>query len=385
MGRIVGKHLTAEERQQIKEAITRHRESGGTATSAARELGIREVTVQKIAREMDRDPAIATGMEAVGTGIVPTGMWVKTPKDENGFSHSVYLRPQQEAAEDVLERIKAAFEGMEPAKPIAAPEAVMADLCTVYPLMDLHLGMRAWSEETGDQDYDLDHACRDMRHAFTKVLALTPASTEAVLILGGDTLHADDDKAETPQSKHKLDVDGRQHKVIEAAITILAETVQRLLEKHSFVTIRVLRGNHDMHSHMVLTFALSERYRNEPRVTVEKSARDLFMKQWGRAAIFAHHGDRGKPDRMALYISDICPFWSETKHRHYLVGHVHHDHAKDIGPLRYESLRAFCPPDSYAAGMGYGPRRALQALTFHNVDGLVLRALDPIERHVQAA
>lgn len=328
----------------------------------------------------ERDPAVNAGMESVGTTIVPHGMWIKTPKTKDGLSHSIYIKPQQEAAEDVLERIRTAFEGMAPAEPVAAPDAVNADLCTVYPVMDMHLGMQAWGRETGDQDYDLKLACQDVRHAFTKVLALVPDAKEAVLILGGDTLHADDDRAETPQHKHKLDVDGRQFKVIEAAITILAETVERLLAKHSIVTIRVLRGNHDMHSHMVLTFALAERYRNEPRITVDKDPRDLFMKQWGRSAIFAHHGDRGKPDRMALYISDICPFWSETRHRHYFVGHVHHDNAKDIGPLRYESLRAFCPPDSYAAGMGFGPRRALQAVTFHRNDGPVLRALDPIER-----
>lgn len=327
----------------------------------------------------ERDPAISAGMEAVGTGIVPSGMWIKTGKDEDGVSRSIYLKPAQ-AADDVLERIRTAFEGLEPAKPVVAPEAVLGDLCTVWPLMDLHLGMRAWALETGSQDYDLNLACQDLRHAFAKVLALTPASKEAVLILGGDTLHADDNRAETPQSKHKLDVDGRQFKVIETAISILSEVIELLASKHAHLTIRVLRGNHDMNSHAVLTFALAERYRNEPRVAVEKDPRDLFMKQWGKSAIFAHHGDRGKPDRMALYISDVCPFWSETKHRHYLVGHVHHDHAKDIGPLRYESLRAFCPPDSYAAGMGYGPRRALQALTFHNRDGLVLRALDPIER-----
>lgn len=327
----------------------------------------------------ERDPAISAGMEAVGTGIVPVGMWVKTGKDSDGVSRSIYLRPAQ-AADDVLERIRTAFEGLEPAKPVVAPEAVLSDLCTVWPLMDLHLGMRAWALETGSQDYDLNLACQDLRHAFAKVLALTPASKEAVLILGGDTLHADDDRAETPQSKHKLDVDGRQDKVLETAIEIIAEIIGLLLAKHAVLTIRTLRGNHDLNSHRVLKFALAERYRNEPRVTVEKDPRDLFMKQWGKSAIFAHHGDRGKPDRMALYISDVCPFWSETKHRHYLVGHVHHDHAKDIGPLRYESLRAFCPPDSYAAGMGYGPRRALQALTFHSRDGLVLRALDPIER-----
>ena len=282
--------------------------------------------------------------------------------------------------ESVLERVSAAFSDIPPATPVTAPQNVLSDLCTVWPVMDLHLGMQAWSRETGNQDYDLALACQDLRYAFVKVLALTPASKEAVLILGGDTLHADDDKAETPQSKHKLDVDGRQFKVIDTAIGIIAELVDLLIAKHAVLTIRVLRGNHDPNSHRVLTFALAERYRNEPRITVEKDPRDLFMKQWGKSAIFAHHGDRAKPDRMALYISDICPFWSDTKHRHYLVGHVHHDHAKDIGPLRYESLRAFCPPDSYAAGMGYGSRRALQALTFHNRDGLVLRALDPIER-----
>lgn len=323
--------------------------------------------------------------ETVGGGVVDAlanlgvemgavkGGWLKSREA------SIQFR-MPELPDDTLDRIRTAFEGMEPAVAVSPPEAVLDDLCTVYPLMDLHLGMKAWGAETGDHDYDLNLACADLRHAFAKVAALTPPSKESVLILGGDTLHADDDRAETPTSKHKLDVDGRQHKVIETAISILSEVIESLLAKHQTVTVRTLRGNHDTHSHMVLTFALSERYRNEPRITVDLTPRDLFMKQWGRSAIFAHHGDKGKPEQMALYISDVCPFWSETRHRHYFVGHVHHDNAKDIGPLRYESLRAFCPPDAYAASMGYGARRALQAITFHRQDGIVLRAIDPIER-----
>lgn len=366
-------------------ALERHEYSTG---AAAREIGISEATIKRHKHEAQRrglhlSPGAQDAMRATKlSGAEIAGGWRHAYDDDGKKVESVrWSAPKlEETPESILERIREAFEGLEPAKPVVAPGAVLGDLCSVYPVMDLHLGMRAWGQETGDQDYDLNLACQDLRHAFAKVAALTPASKEAVLILGGDTLHADDDKAETPQHKNKLDVDGRQFKVIDTAIAILAEIIDRLLERHSFLTIRVLRGNHDPNSHQVLTFALAERYRNEPRIKVEKDPRDLFMKQWGKSAIFAHHGDRGKPDRMALYISDICPFWSETKHRHYLVGHVHHDHAKDIGPLRYESLRAFCPPDSYAAGMGFGPRRALQALTFHNRDGLVLRALDPIER-----
>lgn len=309
------------------------------------------------------------------------GGWIHNyDQDGKKLGTTRWALSPDELSEDTLERIKAAFVDMPPADPVAAPETVLDDLCTVYPIMDAHVGMHAWARETGGDDYDLKHAAADMRHAFAKVLAITPASQRAVLIVGGDYFHSDDTRAETPASKHKLDMDGRFFKVLDVGIGILAETIHRLLQKHRDVLVKVLRGNHDPHSHLTLTFALAERYRDDPRVTVDKDPRDLFMHQWGRCAIFAHHGDKGKPQQMALYLSDVCPFWSEARHRHYLTGHVHHDQAKDFGPLRWESLRAFCPPDAYAASMGYGGRRALQSLTFHRQDGLVLRGLDPIER-----
>lgn len=380
--------LLPEDAARRREAIIRHVSSGGSIADAARELNMPRNTLAMWWREdqgidngrdlSNIDPAILQAMDAVNTGMVPQIAWLKT-KSESGTSFSVLLKPEV-AQEDVAERIRAALEGMEPAEPVIPPETVMADLCAVYPLMDAHVGMRAWGDETGAENYDLDLAARDMRHAFAKVLALTPAAVQAVLLIGGDYFHSDDTKAETPASKHKLDMDGRFHKVLDVGIAIIAETLARLLAKHANVIVRVLRGNHDPHSHLVLTFALSERYRDEPRVTVDKSPRDLFMMQWGKCAIFGHHGDKGKPQQMALYLSDICPFWSQTRHRHYLTGHVHHDHAKDLGPLRYESLRAFCPPDAYAASMGYGGRRALQSIIFHRQDGIVLRALDPIDR-----
>lgn len=126
-------------------------------------------------------------------------------------------------------------------------------------------------------------------------------------------------------------------------VALIAKVIDRLSEKHSAVLVRVLRGNHDEHAHLVLTFALAERYRDSDRVTVEKEPRDLFMMQWGRCLISAHHGDKAKPDRLAMYLSDVCPFWSDTRHRHIFTGHIHHDSAKDLGPMRWESLRAFCP------------------------------------------
>jgi len=372
--------------QQIVEAFKRL----GSVSAVVKELKLDRRNVQRLlnrvgldAEERKKhmlDPAIQSGMQAIGTNMVPALAWAKIPPKDGEIGYSLMLKPEAEPPEAVAERIREALEGLLPFEPVLPPENVMADLCAVYPLMDAHIGMLAWGQETGSQDYDLDHAAKDMRHAFAKVLALTPAAEQAVLIIGGDFFHADDGRAETPANRHKLDVDGRFWKVLDVGIAIIAETVERLLMKHSNVLVRVLRGNHDPHSSLTLNFALAERYRNEPRITIEKDPRDLFMMQWGRCAIFAHHGDKGKPQQMALYLSDVCPFWSQTRHRHLLTGHIHHDAAKDVGPLRWESLRAFCPPDAYAAGMGYGGRRALQSITFHKADGLVLRALDPIGR-----
>jgi hypothetical protein len=110
------------------------------------------------------------------------------------------------------------------------------------------------------------------------------------------------------------------------------------------------------------------------------SPADLLMFEWGRCAIFAHHGDKAPPERLTLYVSDICPFWSATRHRHFYTGHIHKDTARDVGPVRWESLRAFAPPDSYAAGMGYTGRRALRVDTYDKRDGRVIIAMDPIER-----
>lgn len=363
--------------EQKAEALQAYREAG-TMSGGARLLDMDRMTFKNRVERAMEDPAITDAKAAIGTNLTPSLVWAKT-KNEDGTSHSVLLRPEA-LPDETLHRIRDAFEGIKPAPATQAPAETMAALCTLYPLFDVHWGMHAWGRETGGQDYDLKLAKADMSEAFARIDALTPASDEAVLLVGGDFFHADDATNETPQHRNKLDVDGRYFKVLETGIAALVSVIATLLTKHRRLTVRVIEGNHDPHAHLVLTFALSERYRDEDRITVERDPRPIFMKQWGRSAIFAHHGDKVKPAQMALYLSDICPFWSETRHRHMFTGHVHHDAAKDIGPLRWESLRAFCPPDAYAASMGYGARRAMQAITFHDRDGIVLRALDPIER-----
>jgi len=179
--------------QEAVEAVKRL----GNVTAAAKEIGINRRDLQRMLNRAGYDaetraqycvdPAIANSMAAVGTNLTPSLAWVKVPAKDDEPGYSVMLRPDGEPPEAVAERIRAALEGMVPAEPVVAPETVMADLCAVYPLMDAHVGMMAWGRETGAQDYDLGHAAKDMRHAFAKVLALTPAAEQAVLLIGATT------------------------------------------------------------------------------------------------------------------------------------------------------------------------------------------------------
>ena len=353
-------------------------QSGMARKAIADQLGISESAVkhrlERARKWINADPAARQAATVAGSNALPHSFWVKTD------NHSVYYKlPAETSGQDFLADVADAFRNI-PAYECDVPQVEVArnSLMTVYPVFDLHAGMSAWGKETGSQDYDLAHMADDVVDAFSNLDMLTPHGGKAVLILGGDTLHIDDSRNETPQSKHKLDADGRYYKVLQDTINALCWMVDHLHRRHSSVVVRVLRGNHDDHSHMVLSFALAERYRNAPNIEIERNPRDLFSIQHGNSLIAAHHGDKSPPQRLAMMLADSCQFWSATRDRHLLTGHVHHDSSKDFPGIKWHSLRAFCPPDAY--GANFAPRRALQAMVFHDKKGLVLTAHDGLWR-----
>lgn len=361
-----------------REALDALAEHGGVNV-AAKALGISRQSMQDRLRGARKsiDPAIQDSMEAVGTGLVPALAWAKT-KNPDGTSYSVLLKPPTQEPEDIIARMVEAFSAIPPAPPVPSPEHVQDDLFTLWPLFDVHWGMHAWGEETGGDDYDLRLAKTDLVNSFERVLQITPCVAHAVLLIGGDFFHADDSRNETPAHKHRLDMDGRFHKVIDTAIEVMCFVVQRILSKSARVTIRILRGNHDEHSHKFLTVGLSQRFR-ESNVMVEKSPRDLFEFQWGEnVAVYAKHGDRQTPKDFILGLADQCPKYSSTKHRYAKTGHRHSYRAERIGGTEWEQLDAFCPPDAY--GSTWTGRRAFKAEVFSKQSGRVLTAHDPIER-----
>lgn len=350
--------------------------------ATARQLGIVEKQVRTALdalgwnaekrAEYSRDPAIQASMDAVGTGLVPALAWAKT-RNEDGTSYSVLLKPAQDAPEDAAERIRAALEGMEPAEPVSPPEHHDDDLSTVYPLADCHVGAMAWHRETGE-DYDTAIAVKRIRDWVGRAVDASPASGHAVILDVGDLTHADDQTNQTPRSKHVLDVDTRHFRTLEVTICALAYAIEYALQKHARVTVRILPGNHNVTSYMTIVFALAERYRNEPRVTVEKNPSEFWVMQFGDCLFAAHHGHGGKPERMVLFLADeYAQIWGATRHRVLYTGHLHHLKAADIGGCTWEQLRALTARDAYAVGNAFTARAQLQGITYHRTRGEVVR------------
>lgn len=308
------------------------------------------------------------------SGVEIAGGWRHAYDDEGRKIETVrWTAPKQEQVDDIVTRVREAFEGMEPATPVPAPEYVNAQLCTVYPIADVHLGMLAWNRTSG-RDYDTDIASERVKSWVAQCVAASPASDTAVILDIGDYTHADNDTYQTPRSKHVLDVDTRMFRTLDVGIATLAAAVEMALTRHKKARVCILPGNHDSTIYLAVMFALAERYREDSRVEVHKQPSEFFLHEFGRVMIAAHHGDKAKADRLVHFVADeFAEAWGRTKHRFLFTGHKHSHKSQDIGGMKWEQLRAVAERDAYAVSHAYSARAQLQAITYHIERGEVQR------------
>lgn len=368
----------------LRQAVDAWARNQRSVAKAAAELGLNYNTYKyRLDTAKQRGMHLSEGAARVVTQaqlapLEARGGWLHSYNEDGKKIGATFWKPQEDTLEDVIEKVRTAFTDLPPAPPASPPERYRNDLCTVLPFFDVHFGMRAWGRETGGQDYDVQHAARDLRSATDAVLTMTPNADTCIILAGGDFFHADDTTAQTPASKHALDVDGRHFHVLTEGVAALAHAIERARQTHARTVVRVLRGNHDPHAHLVLIFALAERYRTAEGVQIDQDPRDLFLWQWGRCGIYAHHGDKHKPMDFAMKVADVSPFWSAAPHRYAYLGHLHNFTAQRVGGLYLERLDAFAPPDSY--GATWVNRRAMRADVYHKESGRIMSIFDPIER-----
>jgi hypothetical protein len=354
-------------------------EHGEVAAAAARSMDKPRETVRSILKEcrekgfhLSEGARLAVQSAGLSGGEAKAG-WIVNVDPETGSRQSTYWRAPEGETESIIDRLRDAFEGITAAPIIPAPSFSNADLLTVYPVPDAHIGLQSWGKETGE-DYDTDKAAARVRDWVVSCVASSPPSETAIILGVGDLTHADDQTNQTPRSKHQLDVDTRHFKTLDVTIAAIASAVESAAAKHKRVIVRILPGNHDATTYMAILFALAERYRDNARIEVQKVPGEFFAYQFGTVLIAAHHGDKGKAERLVLFMADQYPeMWGASRQRFLFTGHLHHHKSADIGGVQWEQLRAVTARDAYAVAHGYTARAQMQAITMHKDKGEISR------------
>lgn len=257
------------------------------------------------------------------------------------------------------------FEAREPLRPVKPPKTVLPDLLTQYFIADLHLGMYAWAREAG-ADYDCDIASDLLIRAMQRLMQRTPSSEWAVVAQLGDLLHLDDDTNQTRRSKNALDVDSRYHRVAEVGLRLYRATIDLALQKHRFVKVVNVRGNHDDISALWLGVAIQTAYEKNPRVVVDNSPGPYFYHRWENNLFGYTHGNECKlTDLPEIMAADVPRDFGDTENRHWFTGHIHHRTAGESRICSTESFRTLAARDAWHHAKGYRSGRDMRAIVFH--------------------
>ena len=283
--------------------------------------------------------------------------WVKEDVEKKNEIESI-----KKAIDMIVERVPAR-------EPIKRDTAVLdKDIVNVYISNDLHIGALMSEKETGDKDWDLKVAEETIRHSIDYLVDNSPKSELGVIADLGDTTEADDFKNRTPHSGNPLDVDGRYDKMLGVAMDMMVYMVEKALEKHEKVMFINISGNHDITGGHAIRAYVKAWFRDEPRVTVDSSPKDIKYFRFGSTLLGFAHGDGLKmKDAGETMAVDNEKIWSETVDRYFFFGHTHKESVIDGRLCKAESFRNLAPLNQWAAHKGY--RRqvgTMKCKTFHN-------------------
>jgi len=357
--------------------IVELRAKGLTVREVSLEVGIAERNVQHACKrlkdkaakygyapEHDMVHTVPDGYRVKGTSTLykdgePTIQWVKSDIDNER-----QMQLMREAIEALTEEIK-------PEPKVDKPKVKKSELCNTYIITDYHAGMLAWHEETG-ADWDLQIAEDTLVKWFAQGIEQSPQADVAVFAQLGDFLHFDSLEAVTPASRHILDAATRFQKLVRTTIKVIRRVIRMLLEKYPKVHIKWCDANHDPASSAWMREFLVALYDEEPRIEIDNSADTYYCFEWGKTALFFHHGHKRKVANVdSVFAAKFREVFGRTEHAYAHMGHYHSIDIKETNLMIVNQHRTLAAPDAYASRGGWMSGREAQVITYHKEFGQV--------------
>lgn len=383
----------------------------GSATAAARIIDRNEKTVRLRLREAARRGMLGTKPVLPGYRIskattvtdesgkvvrefvqqapesgeafeVPLGHTIKglsTLIDAEGRTVQQWVKTREDVANS-LEAIKIAVDELKKKlpriKPTPGPKHSNEKLLNQYTVTDLHFGMLAWAEETGDADYDLRIAEQLLLDWFSAAIAMSPKAQVGLLAQLGDLMHHDALESVTPAHKHVLDADSRLQKIIRVVIRVIRQIIAMMLQKYPQVHVIMASANHDPASSAWMRELLSSIYENEPRIKVDNSPDIYYAYEWGITALFYHHGHKRKVRNVdSVFAGKFREMFGRCEYCYGHVGHLHSDELFSSNLMKVERHNTLAPSDAFASSGGWLSKRDAKVITYHRDFGEVSRSI----------
>lgn len=353
----------------------------GTQSKAAKAIGIGKrrfesnihalkarAAKQGVAPEFDMTREVPEPFYLKGTSTLydrdgnPVQQWVKTNID-----HERAMEVMREACEALAEDIPAQ-------KPIKMPKGSDSELCNMYTLSDVHLGMLASKRENMKGNWDLKIAEETIIDTFARMMASSENSMYCMINQLGDFLQSDSLFPVTPTHHHIVDVDGRFGRTVEACIRILRTIVNMALKKHKKVKLLVAEGNHDLTSSIWMRRMLSALYERESRIEVIDSDMPYYATEFGCNMLAAHHGHLKKPQELPIFFASMFPeMWGRTTMRYVHTGHLHHGKEMEHPGMQHIQHPTMTAADTHTSRHAYLSIRRVLSHTYHKAIGEVGR------------
>lgn len=288
--------------------------------------------------------------------------------------------PKEQFLQQFNEAIECLAENLPSLQTIPPPTyEVSDDLATLYVSNDLHFGAYNWGEET-EADWNLDIVTKSIRAAYDDLFNRSPNSKIGIIADLGDLMEVDNDKNMTPKSGNILDVDTRYPKILRAAYEALIYAINRALNKHSIVYFYNIAGNHDVNAGVAVREVIRMTFKNNPRVIVDESPRNIKYHQHGTTLLQFFHGDAMKLQAAGEVMAHDCQtIFSETVHRYAHAGHTHKDAVVDTRLCRAESHRNIASLNAWAFNHGYRCNPGtMKSITYHLTRGEHSRSITTI-------
>lgn len=334
---------------------------------------------ERLAGQDYAEPGVLAGMKELGFIGVPGSGWVKSQvPDEYGRTYSFHFSKHQdeEAEQAKMDAIAERFTGTSPIlftpPPLLLTNRVKKAFISIN---DLHSGALAWGKETGYGDWDLNIAMDRLHNWLCRLFAHVEKESvqEIILYYNGDILHANGQvpMTSTQGTDHILDVDSRHFKVVDITGEQIIQTTD-IAAQISNVRLVIKRGNHDGDSYLALLQGAKWRYKYQSNVHVEMNPNAYWAHIFGKVALFGHHGDKVKPDRLIMqflqrYRKDIA----NVDHITVWTGDKHHRKVEQFPGVIWEQASNWSEPDLY--GSNYGETAMAQAVIYDEIEGEVSR------------